>query len=113
MTNIARPPGRKTTMNKKPPDELLRTAATALYGAPAMLTTQAKQIAECLIDGVLSAATAGGYRQADILATLLARCTPSRRVYRMTREACSAAGTEALQVLFDRLGLADITAWPA
>lgn len=99
-------------MNKKPPDEMLRTAAIALHGAPAALTPQARQIAAHLVDGVLSAATAGGYRQADILGTLLARCTMSRRITRMCREACSAAGTEALQVVFGRLGLTDVTAWP-
>lgn len=111
--NTNRPLGRKTTMNLKQPDEMLRTAAIALHGAPGMLTPQARQIAAHLVDGVLSAAAAGGYKQADILGTLLARCTMSRRVTRMAREACEAAGTEALQVVFGRLGLIDVTAWPA
>ena len=100
-------------MSKKSPNVMLQTAATALHGAPGMLTPQARQIAAHLVDCVLSAATAGGYRQADILGTLLARCTMSRRVTRMAREACEAAGTEALQLVFGRLGLADVTAWPA
>lgn len=113
MTNIARPPGRKTNMILKTPDEMLRTAAIALHGAPAALTPQAKQAAQHLIDGVLSAAATGGYAQGDILATLLARCTMSHRVVRMTREACAAAGAATLRQVFERVGLAHVTAWPA
>jgi hypothetical protein len=92
---------------------MLWTAATALHGGPGELTPQARQIAQHLINGVLTAATAGGFMHADVLETLLSRCVVSERTTLMAREACAAAGTEALQTVFGKLGLLDVTAWPA
>lgn len=100
-------------MKLNTPHQMLWTAATALHGGPADLTPQARQIAQHLINGVLAAATAGGFKHADVLETLLSRCAAPERTTLMAREACAAAGTAALREVFGKLGLADVTAWPA
>lgn len=86
---------------------LLLAAAEGLYGAPGELTPEARHIARALIEGVLSAARAGGFTQADILATMLANCEISARTRSMARQACAAASTAALRQLFERIGLAE------
>ncbi len=86
---------------------LLLAAAEGLYGAPHELTPEAQHIARTLIEGVLSAASAGGFKQADIFATMLANCEISLRTRSMARHACAAAGTTALCQLLERVGLGE------
>lgn len=86
---------------------LLLVAAEGLYGAPHELTPEAQHIACALIEGVLSAASAGGFKQADIFATMLANCEISHRTRSMARQACAAAGTSTLCQLLERIGLAE------
>lgn len=59
-----------------------------------------------LIDAILTAAHAGGYKQCDILKTLLARNQPSRRITDMAQAACTAAGDAAMRDIFARAKLA-------
>jgi hypothetical protein len=89
------------------PEGLLLAAAEGLYGAPDELAPEARHIAHALIAGVLSAASAGGFKQADIVATMLANCEISHRTRSMARQACAAAGTAALRQLLERIGLAE------
>ncbi len=52
----------------------------------------------------LQAAQAGGYKQTDVLETLLARGDTSKRVLRMCAEACDAAGNHRIKVVMDSMG---------
>ena len=62
------------------------------------------QFARDAMAGILAAAHAGGYKQCDILETLLLRGDTTPRIGAMAREACDAAGLPALRQLFDRIG---------
>jgi hypothetical protein len=55
------------------------------------------------VDAILRAARAGGFKQSDVLETLLARCEVSLRVKSMAIEACEAAGHEAIAKIFDKM----------
>jgi hypothetical protein len=93
------------------PDGLLLAAAEALYGTPHELTPEAREISGTLLASVLSAAAAGGYRQVGILETLLARCEITPRTSAMVRQACAAAGADAVREAFAAVGLAEIVTW--
>lgn len=51
----------------------------------------------------LRAATAGGYRQVEVLETLLSRGETSKRVLTMCVEACDAAGNERVAVVMESI----------
>jgi hypothetical protein len=50
------------------------------------------------------AAQAGGYKQTDVLETLLSRGDTSKRVLRMCHEACCAAGNHRIRLVMDSMG---------
>lgn len=51
----------------------------------------------------LKAARAGGFKQTDVLETLLARGDTSKRVLTMCHEACDAAGNHRIKVVMDSM----------
>lgn len=51
----------------------------------------------------LRAASAGGYRQVEVLETLLSRGETSKRVLAMCAEACDAAGNERVAVVMESI----------
>ena len=55
------------------------------------------------LDAVLAAARAGGFKQCDILVTLLSQKEVSSRVAEMAIKACALAGTEALVKIFESM----------
>lgn len=67
---------------------------------PAGQARAAKTVAD-----MLAAATAGGYRQADILETLLTRGELSKRVTGMCAAAMAAAGNERIRAIFEAMRL--------
>lgn len=71
--------------------------AGIVYGDDAETSAEGMRKSTALLDGVLTAAHAGGYRQCDILRTLLARNQPDRRVMLMVQAACNAAGDTAMR----------------
>lgn len=52
---------------------------------------------------LLSAASAGGFNQGDVLMTLLHRGENSKRVQDLARAACAAAGDKAIAQFFEAL----------
>ncbi len=56
-----------------------------------------------LIDDVLSAARANGYKQEDILRTLLAWDTSGPRMMQMVQAACDAAGDAIMDTVIERM----------
>jgi hypothetical protein len=56
-----------------------------------------------LVVTVLAAATSGGFKQSDILETMLSKGECSDRVKAMAEEACDAAGLGAIRVALERL----------
>jgi nucleoside-diphosphate-sugar epimerase len=72
-------------------------------GGAEPVPAEGMQFARDVIAGILAAARAGGYKQCDILETLLTGdMTP--RIGEMARAACDAAGIPALRQLFARIG---------
>lgn len=66
----------------------LLLAAGAVYGDPRESTPRGRANGRKMMDAILAAARKAGYTQGDILATLLARNEPSRRVAEMATAAC-------------------------
>jgi hypothetical protein len=87
------------------PAGVLLLAAITAFGDPAESTPEGIRRALMLVDGTLSAAFSGGFTQCDILRTLLERNQPTRRVKTMAEAACMAAGTDAIQAVWRRVGL--------
>jgi hypothetical protein len=85
------------------PAGILLLAAGAIYGDPTETTPQGISNARKLMDGILTAARAGGFKQNDILRTLLARNQPSQRLAAMAQAACAAAGAGAISDVLDRV----------
>lgn len=56
------------------------------------------------VQAFLQAAQAGGYKQTDVLETLLARGDTSKRVLRMCHEACDAADNHRIMVVMNSMG---------
>ena len=73
-------------------------------GGAEPVPAEGMQFARDAVAGILAAARAGGYKQCDILETLLLRGDMTPRIGAMAREACDAAGLPALRQLFDRIG---------
>ena len=80
---------------------VLLVLADSVYGENSQDTSLegSKRAAQALAD-LLGAATAGGYTQADILATLLTNGDTSKRVAAMCAEAMAAAGNERIGTVF-------------
>ena len=85
------------------PAGVLLLAAGTIYGDPTETTPQGISNARKLMDGILDAARAGGFKQNDILRTLLARNQPSQRLAAMAQAACAAAGAGAIGDVLDRV----------
>ena len=85
------------------PAGALLLAADTVYGDPTETTPQGISNARKLMDGILGAARAGGFKQNDILRTLLARNQPSQRLAAMAQAACAAAGVGAIGDVLDRV----------
>ena len=88
-----------TAYDIKPAGVLLMLADT-VYGDPSETPPAGRARAQAMLDAILSAASAGGFTQFDILATLLSRNEVSPRVKTMAIQACEAAGTAALGKIF-------------
>ena len=73
-------------------------------GEGELVPPEGMQFARDAMYGILAAARAGGYKQCDILETLLLSGDMTPRIGAMAREACDAAGLPALRALFDRIG---------
>ncbi len=74
--------------------------ADTVYGDPSETPPAGRARAQAMLDAILSAASAGGFTQFDILATLLSRNEVSPRVNTMAIQACEAAGSAALGKIF-------------
>ena len=85
------------------PAGVLLLAAGTIYGDPSETTPKGISNARTLMDGILTAAHDGGFKQGDILRTLLARNEVTHRLAAMARAACAAAGAVAISDLFDSL----------
>lgn len=85
------------------PAAALLIMAGDLYADPCELSEDDQRMAHLYIDSVLSAARAGGFKQCDILATLLACNEVSPRVLSMAISACEAAGWRRLVAVMDSL----------
>jgi hypothetical protein len=89
------------------PTAVLLILADTAYGEgrhdtpPTGQARAAKTVAD-----MLAAATAGGYRQADILETLLTMGEVSKRVTGMCADAMDAAGNERIRAVFEAMRLA-------
>ena len=95
-----------TAYDIQPAGVLLILAGT-VYGDPSETPPAGRIRGKALMDAMLTAARAGGFKQGDILATLLARREVSHRVKAMAVQACAAAGNEALGKLFDAMRAGD------
>lgn len=88
------------------PTAVLLILADTAYGEgrhdtpPTGQARAAKTVAD-----MLAAATAGGYRQADILETLLTMGEVSKRVTSMCADAMDAAGNERIRAIFEAMRL--------
>ena len=85
------------------PAGVLLLAAGAIYGDPTETTPQGIRNAHKMVDGILDAARAGGFKQGDILRTLLARNQTTPRLAAMAQAACAAAGPGAIGDVLDRV----------
>jgi hypothetical protein len=85
------------------PAGVLLLIACELYGEPESQAQEGKVKLKLIVDDFIQAAIAGGYKQADILLTLLARNEQSQRVAQMAIDACSAAGDESLMKVMDKM----------
>jgi hypothetical protein len=90
------------------PAGVLLLAANTAYGHPAETTPEGHRNAALLIDGVLSAAAAGGYKECNLLRHMLTWNTPTTRLAMMVQAACEAAGEARIGAVFDRLGLSHL-----
>ena len=103
MTNeIFRPNGNGYDVT--PPGVLLIVAG--LFYGHAESTPLGRRKAGELMEGILSAALAGGFCQGDILHTLLARNQATPQLGAMVQAACDAAGPAPLREIFKKAGLA-------
>ena len=85
------------------PAGVLIMLASYVYDAESDLSPEGKAKLKRHIDAMLTAARAGGFTQADILATLLSRNEVSHRVKAMAVQACTAAGNAAIGKIFDAM----------
>ena len=82
------------------PAGVLLILADTVYNNPQDSTPIGRARAKTMIDAILTAARAGGFKQGDILATLLARGEVTQRLKNMAVTACNAAGPDAIGRIF-------------
>ena len=82
------------------PAGVLLILADTVYNNPQDSTLTGRARAKTMMDAILSAARAGGFKQGDILATLLATGKVSHRLRDMAMAACDAAGPDAVGQIF-------------
>jgi hypothetical protein len=87
------------------PMVVLISVAGIVYQGFAMTTPEGSRKANVFLDEMLAAAFRGGFRQGDILRTLLSRNDQSSRTLVMAEAACLAAGDKAIQEIFDNAEL--------
>ena len=77
--------------------------ANTVYGDPVDTPPAGRARAMAMVGAMLAAAQAGGYKQCDILHTLLARNESSARIQLMARDACIAAGDLTIGQIFEAM----------
>ena len=82
------------------PAGVLLILADTIYNNPQDSSLTGRARARTMMDAILSAARAGGFKQGDILATLLAKGEVSHRVKEMAVAACDAARPDAIGRIF-------------
>ena len=82
------------------PASVLLVLANTIYNNPQDSSPTGRARAKTMLDAILTAARAGGFKQADILATLLARGEVTHRLRDMAVTACNAAGPDAIGRVF-------------
>ena len=82
------------------PAGVLLILADTIYNNPQDSSPTGRARAKTMLDAILSAARAGGFKQGDILATLLATGKVSHRIKDMAVTACHAAGPDAIGRIF-------------
>lgn len=103
-TTSLTPDGQAYDLN---PTAVLLILADTAYGEGSHDTPPTGQArAAKTVADMLAAAAAGGYRQADILETLLTMGEVSKRVTTMCADAMDAAGNERIRAVFKAIGLA-------
>jgi len=85
------------------PNGVLLLFGNTAYGDAAETTPERHRNAALLIDGMLSAAAAGGYKECNLLRHMLTWNTPTTRLAIMAQAACEAAGEARIGAVFDRL----------
>jgi ABC-type methionine transport system permease subunit len=78
---------------------LLIMAGKLMADATPDIAVESKEAARLFVDGVLSAATTGGYTKSDLLRDALASSQRSNRLAMLAHDACKAAGREAMASL--------------
>lgn len=87
------------------PAAVLLMAADTLYGDPSKTTPQGRKNAKAVVEGLISAATAGGFTQADILQTKLAQKNAGADVIVMAMNAMRVAGNQRVLAVLADAGL--------
>jgi hypothetical protein len=82
------------------PAGVLLILADTVYNNPQDSSPTGRVRAKNMIDAILTAARAGGFKQGDILATLLATSEVTHRLKDMAVAACDAAGPDAIGQIF-------------
>jgi hypothetical protein len=82
------------------PAGVLFIAATTVWGPPHETTPKGIRAARDIIDSILAAARAGGFKQSDILMALMAKNPYNPRVIALAEEAVDAAGVDALRKIY-------------
>jgi len=82
------------------PAGVLLILADTVYNNPQDSSATGRARAKTMMDAILSAARAGGFKQGDILATMLARGEVTHRLKDMAVAACKAAGPDAIGRIF-------------
>jgi len=87
------------------PAGVLILAAGTVHGPAQETTPDGIRNAQRLVDGILSAARAGGYAQCEVLETLLAKLPYTPRVGAMAQAACAVISAPAMRAALYSSGL--------
>jgi hypothetical protein len=79
--------------------KLLIMAGILMTDSSPDTTTASKEAARVFVEGVITAATSGGYTKASLLRDALGSSQRPKRLATMAHEACKAAGHKALASL--------------
>lgn len=82
---------------------VLLFCADVVYGDPDETSPTGSDNAQAMIDGILNAAYRGGFRQGDILQTMMAQGRTDERTLALAQLACDMAGGRAIADLFARM----------